>query len=256
VWGYEAGGFGAIYLELDAVKHRFSICIPVWEQHGFGLQYLKDLIHSIQIQSFQNWEVIISDHSEDDEIFRYVFNLGFDDDLKYNKIWYDKCDKNRGNGVVNLNNALKMAKGEIIKIMFQDDFMFDRRCLEKFDEAFKYKNNKWAVCGCNHTRDGLNFERFIIPRWNDKLLEGVNTISSPSVLAFRNENIEMFDENLTMLMDVEYYYRMDKKHGLPVVIEDCLVTNRCHDNQISSRYSGNLEEEIKYCKKKHYETNI
>jgi hypothetical protein len=53
------------------------------------------------------------------------------------------------------------------------------------------------------------------------------------------------------LMDVEYYYRMGKHYGAPKVIEDCLVTNRWHENQISSRYSGSLEEEIKYCKEKY-----
>jgi glycosyltransferase involved in cell wall biosynthesis len=228
------------------MKPRFSICIPVWEQHGFGLQYLKDLIHSIQIQNFQNYEIVISDHSVTDDIYKFVTTL--------KNIKYVKNFSNRGNGVHNLNKSLISASGEIIKIMFQDDFMFDRRCLEKFDKVFLKEETKWAVCGCNHTKDGVNFDRFMAPAWNDKLLEGVNTISSPSVLAFRNENIELFDINLTMLMDVEYYYRMDKKHGLPVMIEDCLVTNRCHENQISSRYSGNLDEEIKYCKEK-YDSN-
>ena len=242
---------GKLYQELDAVKPRFSICIPVWEQHGFGLQYLKDLIHSIQIQTFQDWEIVVSDHSQNDDISDYLFTIYKQD---RGGVKYVRNLSDYGNGVVNLNQALQRAEGEIIKIMFQDDFMFDRRCLEKFDEAFKYKNNKWAVCGCNHTRDGVNFERPMVPSWNDKLLEGVNTISSPSVLAFRNENIELFDDNLTMLMDVEYYYRMDKRYGLPVMIEDCLVTNRCHENQISNRYSGNLEDEIRYCKEK-YDSN-
>jgi glycosyltransferase involved in cell wall biosynthesis len=221
----------------------------VWEQNGFGLQYLKELLDSILIQSFKSVEIIISDHSKDDVIKHFVLGVLWND--YFPNITYKRYDKNHGNGVANLNNALKLANGEIIKIMFQDDFMFDRRCLEKFDKVFQDENMKWAVCGCNHTRDGVNFERFMVPSWNDKILEGVNTISSPSVLAFRNENVELFDENLTMLMDVEYYYRMDKKHGLPVVIGDCLVTNRCHENQISSRYSGNLEDEIRYCREKH-----
>lgn len=245
------GGFETIYLELDAVKPRFSICIPVWEQGGFGIQYLKDLIHSIQIQTFQDWEIVISDHSKNNEIDEYIFSLYRQDRGRYG---YYTCDKNYGNGVTNLNNALKMANGEIIKIMFQDDFMFDRRCLEKFDKAFQDENTKWAVCGCNHTRDGVNFERFMVPSWNDKLLEGVNTISSPSVLAFRNENIKLFDENLTMLMDVEYYYRLGQRYELPTILEDCLVTNRCHENQISRGYSGNLRDEIRYCKEK-YDSN-
>lgn len=226
---------------------RFSICIPVWEQHGVGLLYLKNLIYSIRSQTFKNWEIVISDHSKNCNIFDYCL----EESKKDYTLRYVKYEENYGNGVANLNNALKIADGEIIKIMFQDDFMFDHKCLEKFDEAFHDDDVKWAVCGCNHTRDGVNFERFMIPSWNDRLLEGVNTISSPSVLAFKNEKIKLFDEKLTMLMDVEYYYRMGKHHGLPKVIEDCLVTNRCHENQITSRYSGNLEDEIKYCKEKY-----
>ena len=233
------------------MKPKFSICIPVWEQHGFGIQYLKDLIHSIQIQSFQNLEIVISDHSQNDEIYEFIFDENHSGLIEYK---YIRNLSDRGNGVANLNQALIRASGEIIKIMFQDDFMFDRRCLEKFDKVFQNEETKWAVCGCNHTRDGVNFERFMVPSWNDKLLEGMNTISSPSVLAFRNENIELFDENLTMLMDTAYYYRLGQRYGLPHVIEDCLVTNRCHENQISSRYSGNLEEEIRYCKEK-YDSN-
>jgi glycosyltransferase involved in cell wall biosynthesis len=233
------------------MKPRFSICIPVWEQGGFGIQYLKDLIHSIQIQTFQDWEIVISDHSQNDDIYEYVLTI-------YNQnrggVKYVRNLSNYGNGVANLNQSLQRAEGEIVKIMFQDDFMFDRRCLEKFDKVFQNEETKWAVCGCNHTRDGVNFERFMVPSWNDRLLEGVNTISSPSVLAFRNENVELFDENLTMLMDVEYYYRLGERYGLPTILEDCLVTNRCHDNQISSRYSGNLGDEVRYCKEK-YDSN-
>lgn len=232
------------------MRPRFSIVIPCYEQHGFGRGYLKDLLHSIQIQiqRYYDYEIVISDHSKDNQICRLV-----DEQRSQNKlnIKYQNYEENYGNGVANLNNALKMANGEIIKVMFQDDFMFDRRCLEKFDKAFQDENTKWAVCGCNHTRDGVNFSKFITPYWNDKLLEGVNTISSPSVLAFRNDNIELFDEDLTMLMDVEYYYRLGQRYGLPKIIEDCLITNRCHDNQISSRYTGSLEEEKKHCREKY-----
>lgn len=236
------------------MKPRFSICIPVWEQHGFGLKYLKDLVDSIMWQSFKDFEIVISDHSVSDEIYEFVTDLNQVTYYNLDKVKYIRNLSDHGNGVANLNQALIRASGEIIKIMFQDDFMFDRRCLEKFDKAFQDENTEWAVCGCNHTRDGVNFERFVIPRWNDKLLEGVNTISSPSVLAFRNENVELFDENLTMLMDVEYYYLLGQRYGMPTVIEDCLVTNRCHENQISSRYNGDLKEEIKYCKRK-YDSN-
>lgn len=122
------------------MRPRFSICIPVWEQHGSGLKHLNDLINSIHIQSFKNFEIIISDHSKDKVISDYVLGLIYRGYLIGSR--YVQYVENYGNGVANLNNALKMANGEIIKIMFQDDFMFDRRCLEKFDKVFlKKKRN-------------------------------------------------------------------------------------------------------------------
>ena len=219
---------------------RFSICIPTWEQHGVGLSYLKELMSTIYCQTFQDYEIVISDHSKSEEISDYI--LGRD------RVVYMRNDKDYGNGVANLNNCLRYASGEIIKIMFQDDVMFSAKCLEEFDAAFS-KRTEWAVCGCNHTRDMVNFYQTMVPSWGDRLADGFNTISSPSVLAIRNEDIEFFDEKLTMMMDIEYYLRMNKRQQM-TIIPDCLVTNRQHPNQISSRYNLDLKTEIDYVKKK------
>lgn len=219
---------------------RFSICIPTWEQHGVGAYFLTDLLLSIERQTFKDYEIVISDHSKDDEIRNYA-------PLR-DRIIYVRNTKDYGNGVANLNNCFKYASGEIIKIMFQDDLMFSNKCLEKFDAAFD-KNTEWAVCGCNHTRDMTRFYQTMVPSWNDRLADGINTISSPSVLAIRNRDLEFFDENLTMMMDIEYYLRMNKRQPM-TVIPDCLITNRQHSNQISARYNRDLQTEIDYVKKK------
>ena len=219
---------------------RFSICIPTWEQHGVGAGFLKDLLLSIERQTFEDYEIVISDHSKNEEISDYA--------LGRNKLVYVRNDMDYGNSPANLNNCLKYASGEIIKIMFQDDIMFSDRCLEEFDAAFG-KDTEWAVCGCNHTRDMVNFYQTMIPSWGDRLIEGVNTISSPSVLAIRNENIELFDEKLTMMMDIDYYLRMHKRQPM-TIIPDCLITNRQHPDQISSRYSSDMRAEVMYIKEK------
>ena len=91
----------------------------------------------------------------------------------------------------------------------------------------------------------------MVPRWNDKIIYGVNTISSPSVLSFRKNNSSFFDEDLTMLMDCEMYYQLYIKYGLPKIITDCLTTNRIHQHQISSLYNKDINSEINYVKNKH-----
>jgi hypothetical protein len=135
--------------------------------------------------------------------------------------------------------------------MFQDDLFVHNNALTDIVTTFKASHCKWLVNGCNHTNDGKIFYREMIPRWNDKILEGVNTISSPSVLSFLNEDIPYFDEELVMLMDCEFYYQLYKKYGLPTVLDKILISNRTHSHQVSRRYNQNINEEITHVKNKH-----
>lgn len=225
---------------------KISICIPTWEQYGCGTAYLKFLLDSIKVQDFRNFNVIISDHSLEDEI-KNLSELY----RKYFDIIYIRNEEKRGNGPANTNVSIKNADGDIIKIMFQDDFFVSVNSLKIINDVFEEYGCDWLVNGCNHTNDGVSFFRPMIPSWNDKILFGANTISSPSVLSFRNSNNSYFDENLTMLMDCEYYYQLYIKYGEPVVIKDILVSNRVHSNQISKRYKSDINEEINYIKNKY-----
>lgn len=221
---------------------RFSICIPTWEQHGHGKKFLSQLLDSIYRQTFGDYEIVISDHSLNDDIENFLQNKP--------KIKYIKYNENYGNGVSNVNNALKHAEGEVIKIMFQDDFFFSSNSLEKINSEFN-KGCEWLVSACNHTNDGLNFYRNFFPQWNDRLLYGINTISSPSVISFKNDNILFFDEKLTMLMDVEYYHQLFLKYGYPCFLQEILITNRLHEFQISSIYNKDINQEIDHIKNKY-----
>jgi hypothetical protein len=81
----------------------------------------------------------------------------------------------------------------------------------------------------------------------------VNTISSPSVIAFKNEIDVQFDENLVYLMDLDFYYHMRNKYGEPVYFDDILVSNRIHPDSISSGIDNKEEfilKESNYCKTK------
>ena len=47
---------------------KISICIPTWEQYGKGVNFLKNNFDRILTQTYKNFNVIISDHSKNDEI--------------------------------------------------------------------------------------------------------------------------------------------------------------------------------------------
>jgi glycosyltransferase involved in cell wall biosynthesis len=227
---------------------KISICIPTWEQYGRGVEFLKNNFEILLSQTYQNFNLIISDHSKDDNI-----KLLCDEYSTHFEIKHFKNENLLGNGPANTNNCIVNADGDIIKIIFQDDYFFDKNALELIAKEFENKDCNWLVCGCNHTHDdGLTYTNEMVPSWNDEIKIGKNTISSPSVLSFRNNNPCLFDENLTMLMDCDMYQQLYVRYGLPTVIPNYLITNRIHQHQISALYKKNVWDEIDYVKNKNY----
>lgn len=234
---------------------KLSIAIPTWECNGRGNEFLDDLLRTIEIQHFKDFEVVISDHTINDDILEKVQE--FQDKFE---IKYIKNPINRGNSPYNLNKAIENCSGEIIKIMFQDDFFYDDEAFEKIYYCLADSDKKWLLNGCNHTKDhGNSFYWDMIPSFNDNLLMGVNTISSPSVVAFKRDSEIKFDENLVYLMDVDYYYAMRDKYGDPIIYNDILISNRFpHENSISNSIENKddiIEKESAYCIKK-YEVSV
>ena len=233
---------------------RFSIAIPTFEYKGRGKEFLDFLFRTIEMQTFKDFEVVVSDHSKDDKLVEVINNFKNKFDIKYIK---NKNDLD--NGPANTNNALRNCSGDIIKVMFQDDFFYDYEALQKIYDSFDDEHD-WLVCGSNHTKNnGQSFYRNFYPRWNNRIIRGVNSISSPSVMAAKKKVFDQikFDESLVMMMDCEIYYHIKKDFGEPIYLHDVLVSNRVHQDQISSRYNAlsnsasELAREVKYCLSKH-----
>ena len=47
---------------------KMSIAVPTWESYGKGNEFLDDLFRTLEIQTFQDFEVVVSDHSKDDKL--------------------------------------------------------------------------------------------------------------------------------------------------------------------------------------------
>lgn len=210
-----------------------SICVPTYEMKGEGDKYLDFSFNILYQQTYQDFEIIISDHSKSNIIKNLCKQ--WENILNIN---YYHNPNNIGNSSANINNAIKNSKGDIIKILFQDDFLYDEYSLEKQLDYFK---SDWLVTSCCHY-DGENIYKPFHPQYHDNIQYGHNTISSPSVLMFKNKNTIEFDENLIWLMDVDYYKRLFDKFGLPDICPYISVVNREHPNQVSNTLAT---EEIK-----------
>ena len=89
-----------------------SIITPTWN----CAEYICETIQSVQTQTYQNWELIISDDCSTDNT-KDLINpyLKSDNRIKY------ICNHTNSGAAITRNNALKMAKGKWIAFLDSDD---------------------------------------------------------------------------------------------------------------------------------------
>lgn len=212
----------------------FSIVIPTYEMNGSGVDFLKHNFLILKNQTFKDFNILISDHSVNKDI--EILCQHFKDELN---IVYLKNEKNRGNSSSNLNNGLKNADGQYIKIIFQDDFLYTEKSLQELHDHIINNNNFWYITSCQHSADGINFHHEHSPYWNNSMQYGNNTFSSPSTLTIKNiDNKMYFNEQLIWLMDVEYYKKMYDLFGEPSYLRKINVVNRVWGGSVSNTLSS------------------
>jgi glycosyltransferase involved in cell wall biosynthesis len=199
-----------------------SICIPIWGAKGEGIDYLETNLESILNQSFTDFEVVISDHSIDDDLELYVNQWKSKLNIKYFRF-------SEGRGLIspNINNAIRNATGKYIKILYQDDFFFNENSLKIIVDYLLDEDNidaKWIVTGCAATYNVTDFHKEVMPMYHPNIHLGQNTIGCPSVLTIKNDPDKLYlDETLKFLDDVEYYKRLYDKYGDPYILPSICV---------------------------------
>lgn len=223
-----------------------SICIPTYEMKGMGSIFLNHSLNILKQQSYKDFEIVISDHSENNHIEKLCDEYKSDLEITYIHNSYKQ-----GNSSANINVAIKNSKYDIVKILFQDDFLFNSKSLEMTIDNFLKSEKKWLISSSIHSNDGYSFYRKFNPRFDEQLYLGNNTISSPSVLTFQKNNDTLFDENLIWLMDCDMYISLYNKYGFPSILNEVTIVNRTWEGQIQNNINNDIKiEENNYFNKK------
>jgi hypothetical protein len=161
--------------------------------------FLKRALDSIEKQTFKDYEVVITED---------------------------------GMMAENTNSAIKQAKGEIIKILYMDDYFAHPDALANMMNGFE---GGWLATGCAHD-NGQELYNVHYPEWNspEEMMKGANTIGSPSVVMFENDDPLLFDENLSWLLDCELYTRLFARYGKPTILNDIGIIMGIHDGQMTN----------------------
>ena len=216
-------------------KITLSICIPTYEMHGKATELLTRSFNMLKKQTFKDFEVIISDNSENDIVKNLCENPIYNSlNIKYLK--------NSRKGIsANTNVSIKNASGKLIKILYMDDFLADENSLQDIINNFK---GNWLASGCGHNSGNGKIENIHFPKYSKNISLGKNTIGSPSVLTIKNENILLFDENLTWTLDCDYYKRLYDKYGKPTILNkvNVIIGTGKHQTTHHLNYFKKLKE--------------
>jgi glycosyltransferase involved in cell wall biosynthesis len=228
----------------------FSVCIPAYEMHGRGAAFLARSLAALDRQTLRDFEVVVSDHSANDELETLCRRRG-----QFYPLRHLRCPVQRGNSSVNTNFAVRHAKGEVIKVLHQDDFVRSDDALRRIDQALRAAPDRhWGGVGCVHVNETETaFYDPHVPRMHPMILHGVNRFGAPSLLFVKRDKFLDFDEELIWVGDCEVYYRMEKTLGAPIIVPDLLVAIRHWPKQVTHTAVSEDRKlrEIRYAVRKH-----
>jgi len=232
---------------------KVSIIIPTYNRAS----YLKEAIESILCQSFQDFNIIVTDNASTDDTEKVV--IGF----KSSKIFYHKNPTNIG-VVNNHNKALELANGEYIAVFSDDDLMLTDSLLKRVEILDKYKsvdlvhsnieiiNEKGEIIGLNH------WAKSYCRDWDKKhkedvLFEGIdyfkilyyewNVISMPSVM-FRKSvtgNVSGFNSKSKYFCDWDLWMKICL-FGDVYYLSQQLVKYRVHSSNTIKEISDDINK--------------
>jgi len=167
---------------------KISICIPTHSMKNKDF-FLERALKSIREQTFQDFEIVIT---------------------------------NKGKMAENTNASIKEATGELVKILYIDDWLAHRNALQDIVDNFE---GEWLITGADTNPH---------PRWTNDIETGNNKLGSPSALTMRRKTALLFDERMSWLLDCDLYKRMYDKYGLPVILDSIGVNIGIHDGQMTN----------------------
>lgn len=186
------------------VNPLISVCIPAYKRTDF----LKRLLDSLLVQSFKNFEVIITDDSPGDDVQKLVKLYAS------LNIVYFKNSPVLGTPE-NWNEGIRRAKGKWIKIMHDDDWFTNETSLQQFANAAENNAGDFIFSAYTNVFLDKNYSKQVFPSSarlkalikNPVSLFSKNIIGPPSVIMHKNNGNIFYDNKTKWVVDIDFYIR-------------------------------------------------
>lgn len=233
---------------------KVSIAIATYEANGFGAKFIEKNINCFLEQTYEDIQLVISDHSRNDDIHNVVKKLSDD------RIKYVRYEFNFGDQVQNINNAISNCDGEFIKLLNHDDYMDSPDTISDYMKLIE-KGYSWVISSCKHLNiQNGEFYNFHTPKLENDgshFLHGINYFGCPSVALIPKN--EFLDANVKYMGDCELWFRLLKKYGIPGFLDGYKIVICTGSHTLTEQFKLHekemIEKDIRYCKLKYENIN-
>ncbi|MEG2524745.1 MAG: glycosyltransferase family 2 protein, partial [Oscillospiraceae bacterium] len=180
---------------------------PLFNTDG---RFLREMLDSIEVQSYQNWQLCLADGSDD--AHRYVGTTVAEYAERDERIIYKKLEQN--NGIAgNTNSAITLATGDYIGLLDHDDLLaqsalFDVvQAINEGDYDFLYTDEATFMNRPSDSRS-MHFK----PCYSPDYLRACNYICHLSVIrrSILNE-VGLYDKNFDGSQDYDFTLRVTER---------------------------------------------
>ena len=219
-----------------------SICIPAYSRVAF----LQRLLASIAVQTFKDFEVIITDDSPGSEVQEVCGKYADAFTLTYFK------NEPALGTPENWNEGIRRASGKWIKLMHDDDWFATPGALQQFaDTVHQHPESSFVFCRYANVYEETGKEEVVNLnqyRWKQLLkdkatLFSSNIIGPPSVTMHLNERQHWYDRTIKWVVDIDFYMRY-LPDANPVYIDQTLVNVGISASQVTKVSFRRPEVEI------------
>ncbi len=203
--------------------NTISTVIPVYLDSGLPFEMLEETVKSILLQSHAPVEIILSDDSSGTTVENWVQELRRTTQLP---IIYLRNPGRRGVSS-NSNYAAKHARGTLVHFLHSDDHLIGGAVYSQVIKAFEDESISWLLLS-GHVKGNVT-----VPSLGDLNLFGINTVGGPSGLVIKKSIFEGFDENISLLMDIEFFLRSWKKYDSPLISDVVSIEYGAGDWQLT-----------------------
>lgn len=217
------------------MKDKISIVTVVYN----GEKYLEKTILSVINQDYKNIEYIVVDGGSTDNTLQILEKFKSKID-----VLISEPDKGLSDA---MNKGALLASGDWLLYLHSDDTFTSSKSVNILVNSINTNPNCNWITGYlrfqNSNGEIFKLDSFHSITWFDMILR--NVIRHQSTMVRLDKSIEIsFSQEYKHAMDYDYFLRLWKKYGDPIIINEYISDFRLDGNNLSSDYYSSIIDEM------------